>query len=56
MTYEEAEYAVRMVGFLSQRDGSELRILDRDGNLIETRTFRAGVPLSAAAQIGDNLH
>ena len=37
------ESAKRLVGFLSQITGAELRICDERGELIETRIFREGV-------------
>jgi hypothetical protein len=38
LRYSEKESALHVVGFLSQRDGSELRIFDAAGNLLETQT------------------
>ena len=45
LIYRETEPApaIHLVGFLSQRDGSELRVLDRAGHLIQTRRFRSTV-------------
>lgn len=42
MFYRETEPApaIHLVGFLSQRDGSVLRVFDRVGQLIETRRFQ----------------
>lgn len=34
------EYATRVVGFLSQKTGGELRVIAADGSLVDTKTFR----------------
>jgi hypothetical protein len=39
------EMATRMVGFLSQKLGSELRVFDGDGRLVSTRSFEPMLPL-----------
>jgi hypothetical protein len=46
LPYPEKEYAIRLVGFLSQKQGSELRIYGKGGGLIETQTRRALMPLT----------
>jgi hypothetical protein len=50
MIYRESEPApaIHLVGFLSQRDGSELRVFDRAGQLIQTRNFRATMIMADA--------
>lgn len=50
MIYREPEPspAIHLVGFLSQRDGSELRVLDRAGHLIHTRRFQATMVMHGA--------
>lgn len=41
---EAVEYVTRMVGYLSQVEGSELRIYGPgDAGLVETKKFRAGI-------------
>jgi len=37
------EHASRMVSFLSQVEGAELRVYDAEGTLTETRNYREGV-------------
>jgi hypothetical protein len=37
LKYPDRESAIRLVGFLSQRRGSELRIFDATGALLETQ-------------------
>ncbi len=34
--------------FLSQRDGSELRVFDREGELIQTRCFQSTILMPGA--------
>lgn len=46
LAYPEKAYAVRLVGFLSQEKGCELRIYGEEGKLIETQTRRAAMPLA----------
>lgn len=46
LPYPEIEYAVRLVGFLSQKEGSELRIYGPDGKLTDTQTRKPAVPLT----------
>ncbi len=50
LLYLEAEPApaIHLVGFLSQRDGSELRVFDRDGGLIQTRCFQSTIIMPGA--------
>ena len=50
LIYRENEPApaIHLVGFLSQRDGSELRIFDRVGQLIRTRSFPATIIMPGA--------
>lgn len=45
---ERPDPAVHLVGFLSQRWGSELRVFDRAGELIQTRRFEATVFMPGA--------
>jgi hypothetical protein len=45
---KEARSAVHLVGFLSQKSGSELRIFDAEGELANTRHFRPVLPLAGA--------
>ena len=42
---KDAEAAIRLVGFLSQRKGSDLRIYGPEGELRSSRHREAGVPL-----------
>ena len=44
LSYPDKEHALRLVEFLSQKDGSELRIYSLDGQLIETQTCKAAIP------------
>jgi len=44
----EPRPAVHLVGFLSQKLGSELRIFNAAGNVIEKRRFEAVVPIPRA--------
>ena len=46
LPYPDMEHAVRLVGFLSQKEGSELRIYGNDGKLIETQIRKAAMPLT----------
>jgi hypothetical protein len=46
LPYPEKEYAIRLVGFLSQQKGSELRIFGPNGELIETQTRKPAMPLT----------
>ena len=50
MVFRDAEPrpAVHLVGFLSQKLGSELRIFDVAGQVIETRRYEPVVPLHGA--------
>lgn len=50
MVYRENEPApaIHLVGFLSQRDGSQLRVFDRSGQLIQTRLFQATMVMPGA--------
>ena len=47
------EYATRMVGFLSQITGGELRIFDSAGELQATKHFRASVPPRSKSELGN---
>jgi hypothetical protein len=38
------EYGRRLVGFLSQVSGAQLYVFDKTGNIVETKTYRAGLP------------
>lgn len=40
--------AIHLVGFLSQRNGSELHVFDRAGELIQTRRFQATIIMPGA--------
>ena len=44
----EPRPAIHLVGFLSQKIGSEVRIFDAVGELIETRRYEPVVPLRGA--------
>jgi hypothetical protein len=44
----EPRPAIHLVGFLSQKLGSELRIFDAGGHVIETRRYEAVVPMCGA--------
>jgi len=44
----EPRPAVHLVGFLSQKIGSELRIFNAAGEVIETRRYEAVVPIPGA--------
>lgn len=46
LTYPEKEYAIRLVGFMSQKEGSELRIYGKDGGLIDTEHRKATMSAS----------
>jgi hypothetical protein len=50
MVFRDAEPrpAVHLVGFLSQKIGSELRIFDADGDVIEARRFEPILPMPGA--------
>lgn len=58
LIYRENEPApaIHLVGFLSQRDGGELRMFDRDGVLVQTRFFQATIfmPGAVGGLIGPN--
>jgi hypothetical protein len=54
LPYSEKEYALRLIGFLSQQQGSELRILGPNGELIETQIRKAAIPL-AKDSLGSGL-
>ncbi len=46
LPYPDKEHAIRLVGFLSQKQGSELRIYGLDGELIDTQARRPAMPLT----------
>jgi hypothetical protein len=46
LPYSEKEYALRLVEFLSQQQGSELRIFGANGELIDTQILKAAMPLT----------
>ena len=46
LPYPDKEHAVRLVGFLSQKEGSEMRIYGLEGKLIDTQTRKAAMPLT----------
>jgi hypothetical protein len=50
LVYRENEPApaIHLVGFLSQRDGSELRVFDRNGGLIQARCFQSTIVMPGA--------
>lgn len=50
MVFREAEPrpAIHLVGFLSQKIGSELCIFDQAGEVIETRSFEPVLPMPCA--------
>ncbi len=45
LSYPEKEHAIRLVGFLSQKEGSELRIYGPDHKLVDTQTRKPAMPL-----------
>jgi len=56
MVFREADAeqrAIHLVGFLSQRDGSFLRILDEAGLVVATKEFREN-PIATSAISGVN--
>lgn len=50
MVFEENEPrpAVHLVGFLSQKDGGELRIFNVAGEVIQTRHYEPQMPMTGA--------
>ena len=46
LPYPDMDHAIRLVGFLSQKEGSELRVYGLDGKLIDTQTRKSGLPLA----------
>jgi hypothetical protein len=57
MTFDHQEYATRLVGFLSQRDGSVLRIFNAAGALVDTqRRDGSGVVPGAIGGLGGPNH
>jgi hypothetical protein len=50
MVFHENELrpAVHLAGFLSQKDGGELRIFNQAGEVIVTRRYEAVIPLDNA--------
>ncbi len=46
LPYPDKEHAIRLVGFLSQKEGSEMRIYGSDGKLIDTQVRKAAPSLS----------
>lgn len=45
---DEPRPAVHLVGFLSQKDGGELRIFNAAGKVIMTRRYEAVIPMDGA--------
>jgi len=45
---DEPRPAVHLAGFLSQRDGGELRIFNAAGEVIVTRRYEAQMPMTGA--------
>ena len=54
LSYPEKEYAIRLVGFLSQLQGSELRIYGPDGQPTQTQRREPAMPL-AKGSLGGGL-
>ena len=54
LPYPDMEHAIRLVGFLSQKEGSELRIYGASGELIDTQTRKPNMPLTKGS-LGSGL-
>ena|ERR1035437_679558 len=54
LTYPEQDAAVRLVGFLSQKEGSELRLYGVDGNLKSIQRREPAMPLGESS-LGSGL-
>ncbi|MEY2502569.1 MAG: hypothetical protein QOI07_2903 [Verrucomicrobiota bacterium] len=50
---DAVEYTTRIVGFLAQVTGAELRVSSAADELVGTKRFRVGIPPSEKTELGN---